>query len=137
MIDIKTDHKVSFTGHTKFITSIVWQPLHLNEEVDTIISSSKDNTIRMWNALTGVCLRSFGNHAKCVTKLVWTGGNEIISGSEDTKISVYDSKGNFVRGMRSHSHWVNTMSLSTEHVLKRGSYDPERKVLVGEHGTKK
>jgi ribosome assembly protein 4 len=91
----------------------------------------------MWNALTGVCLRSFGNHAKCVTKLVWTGNNEIISGSEDCKISVYDSKGNFTRGMRSHSHWVNTMSLSTEHVLKRGSYDPERKFIVGEHGNKK
>lgn len=39
--------------------------------------------------------------------------------------------------MRSHSHWVNTMSLSTEHVLKRGCFDPENKVIVGENGNKK
>lgn len=85
----------------------------------------------MWNALTGVCERSFGNHSKCVTKLLWTGGNEIISCSEDQKISVYDNKGNFLRGMRSHSHWVNTMSLSTDHILKRGCFDPENKIQVG------
>lgn len=91
----------------------------------------------MWNALTGVCERSFGNHSKCVTKVLWTGGNEIISCSEDQKISVYDNKGNFLKGMRNHSHWVNTMSLSTEHVLKRGCFDPENKVIVGEHGSKK
>lgn len=30
VIDINTENKVSFMGHTKFITSIVWQPLHLN-----------------------------------------------------------------------------------------------------------
>ena len=78
----------------------------------------------MWNALTGICERSFGNHTKCVTKTLWTGENYIISCSEDQKISVYDDKGCFLRGMRSHSHWVNTMSLSTEQILKRGCFDP-------------
>lgn len=39
--------------------------------------------------------------------------------------------------MRSHSHWVNTMSLSTDHVLRRGCFDPENKLIVGEHGTQK
>ena len=113
------------------MTSIVWQPLHLNENLDTILTSSKDFSIRMWNSLTGVCLRSFGNHSKCVTKVIWTGGNEIISCSEDQKISVYNNKGDFLRGMKSHSHWVNTMSLSTDHVLKRGCFDPEKKIVVG------
>lgn len=26
--------------------------------------------------------------------------------------------------MKKHSHWVNTMSLSTESVLKRGCFEP-------------
>jgi ribosome assembly protein 4 len=91
----------------------------------------------MWNALSGVCERSFGNHSKCVTKILWTGGNEIISCSEDQKISVYDAQGNFIRGMRSHSHWVNTMALSTDSVLRRGCFDPQNKIKVGEHGSKK
>lgn len=62
-------------GHSKFVTSLCWQPIHINENLDKIISSSKDSSIRMWNALTGVCERSLGNHTKCVTKILWTGGN--------------------------------------------------------------
>ncbi len=44
-----------------------------------MVSGSKDNTIRLWNTDSGTCERSFGNHTKCVTKVLWSGANEIIS----------------------------------------------------------
>ena len=50
---------------------------------------------------------------KCVTKVLWSGQNEIFSASEDQKIHVFDGEGNFLREMKKHAHWVNTMSLST------------------------
>lgn len=78
----------------------------------------------MWNTDSGVCLRSFGNHTKCVTKVLWSGTNYIYTGSEDQRICCFDSDGNFIREHKKHSHWVNSMSLSVEHVLKRGHHEP-------------
>ena len=111
-------------GHTKWVTSLAWQPFHLDQDCSILLSASKDFTIRMWNTNNGVCIRSFGSHTKCVTKVLWSGSDEIYSCSEDQKISCFDSKGNHIRELKKHSHWVNTMALSTEHVLKRGYFEP-------------
>ncbi len=62
-------------GHTKWITSLAWQPLHLNGNCNILISASKDFTIRMWNTDDGSCLKSFGGHTKCITKVLWSGAN--------------------------------------------------------------
>ena len=118
-------------GHTKFVTSLVWEPLHLRENANHLISSSKDFTIRLWNTDSGLCERSFGHHTNSVTKVLWTGQNEIISGSEDQKIRVFDGNGSYLREMKQHSHWVNTMSLSTEFTLKRGCFTPDQKEQEG------
>lgn len=56
--------------------------------------------------------------------MLWSGANEIISCSEDQKICCFDPKGTMLRELKRHSHWVNSMSLSTEHVLKRGCFEP-------------
>ena len=75
MYKLETEEKIHLNGHTKFVTSLVWEPLHLRENANRLISASKDFTIRMWNTDSGTCERSFGNHTKCVTKVLWTGNN--------------------------------------------------------------
>jgi ribosome assembly protein 4 len=43
-------------GHTKWITSLAWEPLHLNNECTLLASSSKDGTIRLWSRNNNICL---------------------------------------------------------------------------------
>ena len=109
----ESDNEVKLNGHSKWVTSLAWIPLHLAEYCNKLISGSKDNTVRMWNADSGLCLRSFGNHTKCVTKVLWSGANNIYTGSEDQRICCFDGEGNYLREHKKHSHWVNSMSLST------------------------
>ncbi len=70
-----TDSQVKLNGHSKWVTSLAWEPLHLNENVNRIVSASKDFTLRLWNTDDGTCQRSFGNHTKCITKVLWSGKN--------------------------------------------------------------
>lgn len=72
---MEDNSEVKLKGHSKWVTSLAWEPLHINENTNRIVSASKDNTIRLWNADDGTCERSFGNHIKCVTKVLWSGRN--------------------------------------------------------------
>jgi ribosome assembly protein 4 len=40
----------SCKGHTKWITSIAWQPLHVRSPSRCFATSSKDGTVRVWDA---------------------------------------------------------------------------------------
>jgi ribosome assembly protein 4 len=107
---------VTLKGHTKWIMSLCWQPLHLNENCNILISTSKDATMRMWNTDSGTCLRAFGNHTKCVTKAIWGGENFIYSCSEDQTIKCWDFGGQYKMEFKKHAHWVNTIALSSDFV---------------------
>lgn len=39
-------------GHSSYITSLSWEPIHINENCDLLASSSKDATIRIWHVPT-------------------------------------------------------------------------------------
>jgi len=51
---------------------------------------------------------------------------------------VADGQGKLIRTLSEHAHWVNTMALSTDFVLRTGPYDHTGKVAKddteGEHG---
>lgn len=81
--------------------------------------------MRMWNTDSGTCLRAFGNHTKCVTKVIWGGENFIYSCSEDQTIKCWDFGGQFKMEFKKHAHWVNTISLSTDFVIRKGCFDNE------------
>lgn len=72
---LQNENRVELYGHSKWVTSLAWIPLHLSKYCNQLISGSKDNTVRLWNVDSGVCLRAFGNHTKCVTKVLWSGRN--------------------------------------------------------------
>jgi ribosome assembly protein 4 len=44
--------------HKQWVTSFSWQPMHRNAKCELFASSSKDATIKLWNARTGSCLVS-------------------------------------------------------------------------------
>ncbi|KAF3191471.1 hypothetical protein TWF106_010878 [Orbilia oligospora] len=113
-------------GHSAWVTGLAWEPYHLRTEEDSLrfVSSSKDCTVRVWDAKLRRVEMAMSGHGASVTCVRWGGNGFIYSGSQDKLIKVWDGKdGKLLHTLKSHSHWVNHLALSTDHVLRTGFYD--------------
>jgi len=110
-------------GHSKWITSLSWEPQHLSAQCKRLASSSKDHTIKIWNIMTLKIETTIAHHTDTVTKVLWGGKGLLYSASHDRTIKVWSDTGKLVKNLEGHAHWVNTLALSTEYVLKTGSFD--------------
>ncbi|KAM8710765.1 hypothetical protein ACLKA7_017401 [Drosophila subpalustris] len=76
-----------------------------------IVSGSDDNTLKVWSAVNGKCLRTLVGH----TGGVWSSqmsGNIIISGSTDRTLKVWDmDSGSCVHTLQGHTSTVRCMHL--------------------------
>jgi ribosome assembly protein 4 len=61
-----------------------------------------------------------------VTCLRWSGEGLIYTASQDRMVKVFSPEGKLVRTLQGHAHWVNTMALSTDYVLRTGPFDPSK-----------
>ena len=126
------------SGHRQWITSIVFEPLHLCYDERTgsprpprIATSSKDATIRIWDPISGDCLAILTQHTSSVECIRWGGTGLLYSGSRDRTIKVWALQGNpnsrdygkLVRTLTGHGHRVNTLALNSDHVLRTGPFD--------------
>ncbi|XP_030078246.1 notchless protein homolog 1 isoform X1 [Microcaecilia unicolor] len=113
------------TGHSKWITWLCWEPLHLNPECRHLASASKDGSIRIWDTVLGQCQKILTGHTQSVTGVKWGGDGLIFSSSQDRTIKVWRAQdGVLCRTLQGHAHWVNTMALSTDYVLRTGAFEP-------------
>ena len=114
-------------AHKKWITSISFKPLHLYKENEIIkfISTGKDGFLKMWNASTGKIIISTLAHEQSITKTIWSGENIIYTCSEDQTVKIFDENLSHIKTLHGHSHWINTMALNTEYILRTGCYDYE------------
>ncbi|KAG7174648.1 Notchless protein 1-like [Homarus americanus] len=105
----------ALTGHKQWVTALCWEPLHLtnNGESTRLASAGKDGDV-----LT--------NHLQSVTALRWSGEGLLYSASQDRTIKVWRaSDGVMCRTLQGHGHWVNTLALNTDYVLRTGACDPQ------------
>jgi ribosome assembly protein 4 len=70
-------------GHKNFVTSLTWEPLISSKDGKSIrmASSSKDETIRIWDTNSLVCLKILSSHTASVTKVLWGGEGLLYSAS--------------------------------------------------------
>lgn len=116
-------------GHAKWITSLAWEPIHLNPSQPRLASSSKDGTVRVWNTTSRLCQYALGAHTASVNVVRWGGRGLLFTASSDRTIKVWDAKdGKMIRSLNEHAHWINTLSLSTDWVLRTGPFDHLGKV---------
>lgn len=98
-----------------------------------IVSGSDDNTLKVWSAVTGRCLRTLVGH----TGGVWSSqmsGNIIISGSTDRTLKVWDMEtGECVHTLLGHTSTVRCMHLHGKKVVS-GSRDATLRVWDIERG---
>ena len=119
--------KISKTtkAHKKWITSISFKPLHLykDNEVTKFVSTGKDGYLKLWNGTTGKIILSTLGHGQSITKTIWSGENIIYTCSEDQTVKIFDEELNHLQTLQGHSHWINTMALNTEYILRTGCFD--------------
>lgn len=110
-------------SHTKWITSMVWEPLHLASGQSRLASSSKDATVRIWDTSLRRVIIALSGHSAAVTCVRWGGNGWIYSASQDKTIKIWEEDGRLLHTLSAHSHWVNHMALSTDFVLRTGAFD--------------
>lgn len=130
--DAKTGKPIGkpLSGHSKWISSLCWQPIHLvkDGEAPKLVSGSKDGTVKVWDTTHRQCIRTMSGHTSSVSCVRWGGTNLIYSASHDKSIKVWDGDhGNCVQTLKSHAHWVNHLALSTDYALRIGAFDHKGK----------
>lgn len=115
----------SLTGHRQWVNSLAWEPFHSNPECRRLASASKDATVRVWDVMTGRCEFVLTSHTASVTCVKWGGSGLIYTSSQDRTVKVWrSSDGVMCRSLDGHAHWVNTLALSTDYILRIGSFEP-------------
>lgn len=119
-------------GHSKWITGLAWEPAHLAQPTTRLASSSKDGSVKVWDVIQRTCQYTYSSHTDAVAAVRWAGDGTIISGSRDRTIRLWSSKeGTLITTLQGHAHWINTLALSTDHVLRTGAFDHEGKMAEG------
>jgi len=114
---------VLLRGHTKWVTSLAWEPAHRAAR-PRLASSSKDGTVRVWNVESRQVDFVLGGHTASVNCVRWGGDGAIYTASSDRTIKVWnDRDGRLIRSLNEHAHWVNSLALSTDYVLRTGAFD--------------
>ncbi len=117
-------------GHRQCITSIAWEPIHINSECTRFASASKDGTVRIWDAVRRMTLFTLGSHIGPVMCVKWGAEGLIYTASRDKTIKVWDGKdGKLIRTLTGHAHWVNHLALNTDHLTRTGCFDERRDTL--------
>lgn len=110
-------------AHSKWITSLVWKPLHLDQDCKFILTTSKDGYFKLWNIQTQHCYLSVNAHEDSITKAIWSGENFIYTCSQDKLIKVWEENGVCAKVLKGHAHWINTMTINNDFILRTGCFD--------------
>ncbi|EPT01568.1 hypothetical protein FOMPIDRAFT_1036248 [Fomitopsis schrenkii] len=84
---------VVLRGHSDTVSSIAWSPVVTEGEHEILASSSFDGTSRLWDSVTGECLRVFQDHKRHVYALAFSPDARFFAtGGADGWLHVYDVK---------------------------------------------
>jgi WD40 repeat protein len=100
---------LTLKGHASWITCVV-----LNSVTQTLISSSLDDSIKVWNLNTGKELLTLKGHTRAVNSIALApDGNTLVSGSDDYTIKVWNIQTGALLGtLRGHARDVNAIVIS-------------------------
>uniref|UniRef100_A0A671LN64 Notchless protein homolog 1 n=1 Tax=Sinocyclocheilus anshuiensis TaxID=1608454 RepID=A0A671LN64_9TELE len=119
-LSTETPHHTA-RGHTHWVLSIAWSP-----DGKKLASGCKNNcSIRIWDTVLGRCDKILTGHTQSVTCVKWGGDGLLYTSSQDRTVKVWRAKdGVQCRTLQGHAHWVNTLALSTDYVLRTGAFEP-------------
>jgi len=130
--DVKTGEALGgpLKGHTKWITSLSWEPYHQQlKGKPRLASASKDSTVRIWDVPLRRVEQTLSGHKSSITCVRWGGIHRIYTSSQDKTIKVWNARSwTCLHTLTAHAHWVNHLALSTDFVLRTAYHDHTTKV---------
>ncbi|MBD2462422.1 serine/threonine protein kinase [Oscillatoria sp. FACHB-1407] len=121
----------TLTGHTSWVTAVEISP-----GGQVLVSSSLDDTAKVWNLVTGELLYSLVGHSKAVNAIaISPNGKALTTGSDDYTLKTWNlQNGVLMRTMTGHSRNVNAVVISPDgQILASGGQD--RTIRLWQMGT--
>lgn len=92
-----------------------------------LASAGRDGTIRIWDTIQGTSQRILSGHTASVTCIRWGGTGLIYSASQDCTVRVWRAEdGVLCRQLSGHAHWVNTLALNVDYILRTSCFEAEK-----------
>ncbi|OBS17520.1 hypothetical protein FPOA_12012 [Fusarium poae] len=119
-------YEKTLEGHGDSVTSVVF-----SADGQRLASGSDDNTVKIWDAATGVCEQTLEGHGDPVTSVVFSAdGQRLASGSHDETVKIWDTAtGACEQTLEGHGHWMTSVVFSADgQRLASGSFDNTVKI---------
>ncbi|KAH9898280.1 WD40 repeat-like protein [Cubamyces lactineus] len=85
------DQVIVLTGHQQQVSTLAWSPNTPSGEHELLVTSSFDQTARLWDSVTGQCLRVFHDHKSHVYNLTFSpDSRHFATAGGDGWLYVYD-----------------------------------------------
>jgi serine/threonine protein kinase len=111
----------TLTGHSSWVTAVQISP-----GGQVMVSGGLDDTVRIWNLLTGEAIYILKGHSKGVNAIaISPNGKTVTSGSDDYTLKTWNlQNGSLMRTLTGHSRNINTVILSPDgQIIASGGQD--------------
>ncbi|KAJ6036021.1 hypothetical protein N7540_000300 [Penicillium herquei] len=98
-------------GHSRLVTSVAW-----SLDGSHLASGSDDDTIRIWDPVTGQCISTLKGHGDRVTSIAWSpDGSQLASGSHDKTVKIWNPvTSQCTSTLEGHSDWAIRIAWSPD-----------------------
>ena len=136
--------KLELRGHEHVVECVSWAPDSALPHIAAatgmdakkgeglfIVSGSRDKTVKLWDASTGVCICTLVGHDNWVRAVLFhPGGKAIITASDDKTIRLWDFKNQRCsKTLVAHEHFVTSLDFHrTAPYVVTGSVDQTVKI---------